>query len=83
MDLVIWSTNFNHPDNEIDSCIESLEKLELYSLINQLSTFSAVFSKGGFKSHQKASSNIKINKSILLKLVNNSLEIIIKYLHNY
>lgn len=26
MDLVIWSTNFNHPDNEVDSCIESLEK---------------------------------------------------------
>ena len=29
MDPIIWSTNFNHPDNEIDSCIESLEKLEV------------------------------------------------------
>ena len=29
MDLIIWSTNFNHPDNEVDSCIESLEKLEV------------------------------------------------------
>ena len=29
MDPIIWSTNFNHPDNEVDSCIESLEKLEV------------------------------------------------------
>jgi hypothetical protein len=29
MDLITWSTNFNHPDNEIDSCVESLEKLEV------------------------------------------------------
>ena len=28
MDLIIWSTNFNHPDNEIDSCVESLEKFD-------------------------------------------------------
>ena len=29
MDPIIWSTNFNHSDDEIDSCIESLEKLEV------------------------------------------------------
>jgi len=31
MGLIIWSANFNHPDNEIDSCVESLEKFNATS----------------------------------------------------
>ncbi len=43
---------------------KSLESLELYSLVNQIPSFIASFSSGGFKSNKKVVSNSKVSKSI-------------------